>query len=112
VIARERREPGEERRSPSQCRFRCGLRAIKGLAGNATERRARIGVLCGQSSGGVIALYDSDTVDAVDQALPNAVKKSVAHIDGMSAKDLKARPAEAQAGMGGRLLRDSNGGCS
>jgi uncharacterized membrane protein len=52
-------------------------------------------------SGGVIAIYDSDGADAVDQALPNAVKKSVAQIDGISAKELKAGLAEAQAGMGG-----------
>jgi uncharacterized membrane protein len=54
-----------------------------------------------RGSGGVIAIYDSDGENAVDQALPNAVRKSVAHIDGMSAKDLKAGLAEAQAGMGG-----------
>ena len=52
-------------------------------------------------SGGVIAVYDSDGADAVDKALANAVKKSVAHIDGTSAKELKAGLAEAQAGMGG-----------
>ena len=52
-------------------------------------------------SGGVIAVYDSDGADAVDKALLNAVKKSVAQIDGMSAKKLKAGLAEAQGGMGG-----------
>jgi arylsulfatase len=52
-------------------------------------------------SGGVIALYDSDGADAVDRSLANAVKKSVAQIDGTSAKELKAGLAEAQAGMGG-----------
>ena len=52
-------------------------------------------------SGGVIAVYDSDGADAVDKVLVNAVKKSVAQIDGMSAKELKAGLAEAQAGMGG-----------
>ena len=52
-------------------------------------------------SGGVIAVYDSDGHDAVDAALANAVKKSVAQIDGTSAKELKAGLAEAQAGMGG-----------
>jgi arylsulfatase len=53
------------------------------------------------SSGGVIAIYDSDGADAVDKALANAVKKSVAQIDGTSAKELKAGLGEAQAGMGG-----------
>jgi arylsulfatase len=52
-------------------------------------------------SGGVIAVYDSDGADAVDKALANAVKKSIAQIDGTSAKELKAGLAEAQAGMGG-----------
>jgi len=52
-------------------------------------------------SGGVIAIYDTDGAGAVDAALANAVKKSVAHIDGTSAKELKAGLAEAQAGMGG-----------
>ena len=52
-------------------------------------------------SGGVIAVYDADGAEAVDKALANAVKKSVAQIDGNSAKDLKAGLAEAQAGMGG-----------
>lgn len=53
------------------------------------------------SSGGVIAVYDSDGHDLVDAALANAVLKSVAQIDGKSAKELKAGLAEAQAGMGG-----------
>jgi len=52
-------------------------------------------------SGGVIAVYDSDGASTVDAALANAVKKSVAQIDGMSAKQLKAGLAEAQSGMGG-----------
>lgn len=52
-------------------------------------------------SGGVIAVYDPEGASAVDTALANAVKKSVAQIDGMSAKELKAGLAEAQAGMGG-----------
>ena len=52
-------------------------------------------------SGGVIAVYDSAGGDAVDKALANAVKKSLAQIDGTSANDLKAGLAAAQAGMGG-----------
>jgi uncharacterized membrane protein len=52
-------------------------------------------------SGGIIAVYDTDGAGAVDKALANAVKKSVAQIDGTSAKELKAGLAEAQAGMGG-----------
>jgi len=53
------------------------------------------------ASAGVIAIYDSDGHDTVDKALTNAVKKSVAQIDGNSAKELKAGLEEAQAGMGG-----------
>jgi uncharacterized membrane protein len=52
-------------------------------------------------SGGVIAIYESEGADAVDGALANAVRKSVAHIEGSSAKELKAGLEEAQAGMGG-----------
>jgi hypothetical protein len=37
---------------------------------------------------------------AVDQALANAVKKSVARLDGTRAKDIKAGLAEAQAWTG------------
>jgi uncharacterized membrane protein len=53
------------------------------------------------ATGGVIAIYDSDGADAVDKALANAVRKSVATIDGLSAKELKSGLAEAQAGMAG-----------
>jgi uncharacterized membrane protein len=52
-------------------------------------------------SGGVIAIYDSPGADAVKKALVNAVRTSVATIDGLSAKELKAGLAEAQQGMGG-----------
>ena len=49
----------------------------------------------------MIAVYDSGGHDAVDKALANAVKKSVAQIDSASAKELKAGLEEAQEGMGG-----------
>jgi uncharacterized membrane protein len=52
-------------------------------------------------SGGVIAVYDKGGHDAVAAALENAVITSFAEIDGLSAKQLKAGLAEAQAGMGG-----------
>src|SRR6476619_903006 len=52
-------------------------------------------------SGGVIAVYDSAGAPAVENALANAVRKSVARIDGASANELKAGLAEAQAGMAG-----------
>lgn len=43
----------------------------------------------------------TDGADAMDKTLANAAKKSVAQIDGASAKELEAGLAEAQAGMGG-----------
>ena len=52
-------------------------------------------------AGGVIAIYDTGDADAVGKALANAVKKSVARIDGTSANELKTGLAQAQAGMGG-----------
>ena len=81
--------------------------AAGGVIGKFAKHRVESGIAdkmddaLPSGSGGVIAIYDSDGADAVDQALPNAVKKSVAQIDGTSAKELKAGLAEAQAGMGG-----------
>jgi uncharacterized membrane protein len=81
--------------------------AAGGVTGKFAKHRLETGIgekmdaALPPGSGGVIAVYDSDGAAAVDQALANAVKKSVAHIDGTSAKELKAGLAEAQAGMGG-----------
>jgi uncharacterized membrane protein len=81
--------------------------AAGGVAGKFAKHRLESGIgekmdaALPPGSGGVIAVYDSDGAASVDKALANAVKKSVAHIDGTSAKDLKAGLAEAQAGMGG-----------
>jgi arylsulfatase len=81
--------------------------ALGGLTGKFAKHRLESGIgkkmdeALPPGSGGVIAVYDSGGADTVDKALVNAVKKSVAQIDGMSAKKLKAGLAEAQAGMGG-----------
>jgi uncharacterized membrane protein len=81
--------------------------ALGGLTGKFAKHRLESGIgkkmdeALPPSSGGVIAVYDSGGADTVDKALVNAVKKSVAQIDGMSAKKLKSGLAEAQAGMGG-----------
>jgi uncharacterized membrane protein len=85
--------------------------AVGAAAGNVTGRFAKHRLESGigekmdaalpPGSGGVIAVYDSGGADAVDKALGNAVKKSVAQIDDMNAKELKAGLEEAQAGMGG-----------
>ena len=81
--------------------------AAGGVIGKFAKHRVESGIeekmddALPPGSGGVIAIYDSDGAEAVDAALANAVKKSVAQIDGTSAKELKAGLAEAQAGMGG-----------
>jgi arylsulfatase len=79
--------------------------AVGGLAGKFAKHRLESGIgekmdaALPPGSGGVIAVYDSDGAALVDDALSNAVKKSVAHIDGTKAKELKAGLEEAQAGM-------------
>jgi arylsulfatase len=81
--------------------------AAGGVAGKFAKHRLESGIgekmdaALPPSSGGVIAVYDSDDAAAVDDALSNAVKKSVAQIDGTKAKELKAGLADAQAGMSG-----------
>jgi uncharacterized membrane protein len=81
--------------------------AAGGVMGKLVKHRLESGIgdkmdaALPPASGGVIALYDSDGAAAVDAVLTNAVKKSVGHMDGTSAKELKAGLAEAQAGMGG-----------
>ena len=81
--------------------------AAGGVTGKFAKHRLESGIgekldaALPPGSAGLIAVYDSDCGAGVDAALPNAVKKSVAHIDGSRAKDLKAGLAEAQAGMSG-----------
>jgi uncharacterized membrane protein len=81
--------------------------AVGGVAGRFAKHRLESGIgekmdaALPPGSGGLIAVYDSGGAAIVDQALANAVKKSVAQIDGDSAKELKAGLAEAQAGMAG-----------
>ena len=81
--------------------------AVGGVAGKFAKHRLESGIgekmdaALPPSSGGVIAVYDSDDAAVVGDALSNAVKKSVAQIDGSKAKELKAGLEEAQAGMSG-----------
>jgi uncharacterized membrane protein len=81
--------------------------AAGGVAGKFAKHRLESGIgekmdaALPPGSGGVMAVYDADGAPAVADALANAVKTSVAHIDGASAKELKAGLAEAQAGMAG-----------
>ncbi|MEA2307233.1 MAG: hypothetical protein QOH43_4513 [Solirubrobacteraceae bacterium] len=53
------------------------------------------------SRAGRSEISDCDGAALVDDALADATKKSVAHIDGTNAKALRAGLAEAQAGMSG-----------
>src|ERR1700754_1299759 len=81
--------------------------AAGGITGKFARHRLKSGIgekmdaALPPGSGGVIAVYDSDGAAAVSGALANAVKQSVAQIDGTRAKELKAGLEEAQAGMAG-----------
>jgi arylsulfatase len=61
----------------------------------------KLGAALPPGTAGIVAIYDQAKADTVDKTLANAVKKSVAEVDGAGAKQLKAALAEAQAGMGG-----------
>jgi uncharacterized membrane protein len=61
----------------------------------------KLGAALPPGSAGIIAIYDRAKADTVNGTLANAVRKSVAQVDGGGAKQLKAALAEAQAGMGG-----------
>ena len=81
--------------------------AVGGVAGKFARHRLESGIgekmdaALPPGSGGVMAVYDAAGAPAVKSALANAVRTSVARIDGASAKELKAGLAEAQAGMAG-----------
>lgn len=61
----------------------------------------KLGAALPPGSAGIIAIYDRAKTETVNTTLANAVKKSVAQVDGGGAKALKGALAEAQAGMGG-----------
>jgi uncharacterized membrane protein len=61
----------------------------------------KMGAALPPGSAGVVAIYDRAKADVVDSTLANAVKKSVAEVDGGGAKQLKAALSKAQSGMGG-----------
>ena len=84
---------------------------IGGAAGGVMGKFARhrvesgleekMGAALPPGTAGIVAIYDRAKTDTVNTTLANAVRKSVAHVDGGGAKELKAALAEAQAGMGG-----------
>jgi uncharacterized membrane protein len=84
---------------------------VAGAAGEVVGRFAKhrvesglgdkMGAALPPGSAGIVAIYDRGKADTVDTTLGNAVKKSVAQVDGSGAKQLKAALAEAQTGMSG-----------
>jgi len=52
-------------------------------------------------SAGIIAVYDHEQAELVDETLANAIRKSTAQIDKASAKELKDGLEEAGAGLAG-----------
>jgi arylsulfatase len=81
--------------------------AAGALIGKFARHRAesgledKMGAALPPGSAGIVAIYDRAKASTADAALPSAVKKSVAHLDGHGAKQLKAALADAQAGLGG-----------
>jgi arylsulfatase len=81
--------------------------AVGGVIGKFAKHRIesgleeKMGAALPPGSAGVVAIYDRAKTDTVNTALASAVRKSVAHVDGRGAKELKAGLAEAQAGMAG-----------
>jgi uncharacterized membrane protein len=81
--------------------------AVGGVVGKFTRHKVesgleeKMGAALPPGSAGIVAIYDRAKTDTVNGTLANAVRKSVAQVDGDGAKKLKAALAEAQAGMAG-----------
>ena len=80
---------------------------VGAAAGKFAKHRVESGIgekmddVLAEGTAMLIAIYASDGAEQVAAAIPNAIRKSVAQIDGTRAKDLKAGLEEAQAGMAG-----------
>ena len=80
---------------------------IGAAAGKFAKHRVESGIgdkldaVLPDGSAALIAIYDSGDADAVKEAIPNAIRSSVAQIDGHKAKELKAGLEEASAGLSG-----------
>ena len=61
----------------------------------------KMGAALPPGTAGIVAIYDRSRANLVDGTLANAVRKSVAEVDGSGAKKLKSALAEAQSGLGG-----------
>jgi len=81
--------------------------AVGGVVGKFARHRVesgleeKMGAALPPGSAGIVAIYDRAKTDTVNTALASAVRKSVAHVDGGGAKQLKGALAQAQAGMAG-----------
>ena len=80
---------------------------IGAAAGKFAKHRVESGIgdkldaVLPDGSAALIAIYDSGDAEQVQQAIPNAIRSSVAQIDGHKAKELKAGLEEASAGLSG-----------
>jgi uncharacterized membrane protein len=80
---------------------------IGAVAGTFAKHRVESGIgekldeVLPAGSAALIAIYDSDDADKVKPAIPNAIRSSVAQIEGSKAKDLKAGLERASAGLSG-----------
>jgi uncharacterized membrane protein len=81
--------------------------ALGGLTGKFARKRMEAGIgekmddALPPGSAGIIAIYDHEHAEVVDQTLVNAIRKSASQIDKASAKELKAGLEEAGAGLAG-----------
>ena len=80
---------------------------IGAVAGKFAKHRVESGIaekfddVLPASSAALIAVYDSGDADKVQLAIPNAIRSSVAQIDGKDARALKAGLEHASAGLSG-----------
>jgi len=76
------------------------------LVGLFTKHRIESGIenklkdVLSDGTAALIAIYDHDDADTVHNAIPNAIKTSVATIEGHRIAELKAGLQKAQAGIG------------
>ncbi|HEY1517788.1 MAG TPA: DUF1269 domain-containing protein [Solirubrobacteraceae bacterium] len=81
--------------------------AVGGVIGKFARHRVesgleeKMGAALPPGSAGIVVIYDRAKTDTVNATLANAVRRSVAQVEGGGAKELKSALAEAQAGMGG-----------
>ena len=103
---RRRRRPRRRPLCTAATRCDCGRHGRRRGDGDVHQDRLESGIgdkmdnALPAGSGGVIAVNDTDGADNVDGALATAVKKSVAHIDHMSANELKGRTGRGPGGDG------------